>query len=56
MIKITIIIILILLLLITMYSYYCLSSKMIDYEKTRFTPLNNNGKILNKVIYNLDLN
>lgn len=29
---------------------------IIDYEKTRFTPLNNNGKILNKVIYNLDLN
>jgi hypothetical protein len=29
---------------------------IIDYEKTRFIPLNNNGKILNKVIYNLDLN
>lgn len=35
MIKTTIIIILILLLLITLYSYYCLSSNMIEFEKTR---------------------
>ena len=35
MIKITVIIILILLLIITIYSYYCLSSSMIDYEKDR---------------------
>lgn len=35
MIKITIIIILILLLLITLYSYYCLSSRMIDFERSR---------------------
>ena len=35
MIKTTIIIILILLLLITLYSYYCLSSSMIEFEKIR---------------------
>lgn len=35
MIKITIIIILILLLLITLYSYYCLSSRMINFERAR---------------------
>ena len=35
MIKITIIIILILLLVITLYSYYCLSSKMVNFERTR---------------------
>lgn len=35
MIKTTIIIILILLLLITLYSYYCLSSRMINFERSR---------------------
>ena len=35
MIKTTIIIILILLLLITLYSYYCLSSRMINFERAR---------------------
>ena len=35
MIKITIIIILILLLIITLYSYYCLSSRMINFERSR---------------------
>lgn len=35
MIKNTIIIILILLLVITLYSYYCLSSSMMDYERKR---------------------
>lgn len=35
MIKITIIIILILLLLITLYSYYCLSSGMINFQRDR---------------------
>lgn len=35
MIKITIIIILILLLIITLYSYYCLSSRMINFERAR---------------------
>lgn len=35
MIKTTIIIILILLLLITLYSYYCISSKMINFERAR---------------------
>lgn len=35
MIKITIIIILIFLLLITLYSYYCLSSRMINFERER---------------------
>lgn len=35
MIKTTIIIILILLLFITLYSYYCISSKMIDFERKR---------------------
>jgi hypothetical protein len=35
MIKIAIIIILILLLVVTLYSYYCLSSKMINFEKSR---------------------
>ena len=35
MIKNTIIIILILLLVITLYSYYCLSTSMLDYEKDR---------------------
>ena len=35
MIKIAIIIILILLLVITLYSYYCLSSQMINFEKSR---------------------
>jgi hypothetical protein len=35
MIKITIIIILILLLIITLYSYYCLSSRMVNFERAR---------------------
>lgn len=35
MIKNTIIIILILLLIITLYSYFCLSNKMLNYEKER---------------------
>jgi len=35
MIKTIIIIILILLLVITLYSYYCLTSKMINFERTR---------------------
>lgn len=35
MIKITTIVILILLLFITLYSYYCLSSRMIEFEKKR---------------------
>lgn len=35
MIKITIIIILIFLLLITLYSYYCLSSRMVNFERAR---------------------
>lgn len=35
MIKITIIVILILLLLVTLYSYYCLSSSMIEFEQKR---------------------
>lgn len=35
MIKITIILVLILLLLITLYSYYCLSSRMIEFERKR---------------------
>lgn len=35
MIKITIIIILILLLVITLYSYYCLSSRMTNFERAR---------------------
>lgn len=35
MIKTTIIIILILLLFITLYSYYCISSKMIEFERKR---------------------
>jgi len=35
MIKIAIIIILMLLLVITLYSYYCLSSRMINFEKLR---------------------
>jgi hypothetical protein len=35
MIKITIIIILILLMVITLYSYYCLSSRMINFERAR---------------------
>ena len=35
MIKITIIIILIILLSITLYSYYCLSSRMINFERAR---------------------
>jgi hypothetical protein len=35
MIKTTIIIILILLLLITLYSYYCLSSRMVNFERAR---------------------
>ena len=35
MIKTTIIITLILLLIVTIYSYYCLSAKMINYERKR---------------------
>jgi len=35
MIKVTIIIILILLLVITLYSYYCLSSRMTNFERAR---------------------
>ena len=41
MIKNSIIIILILLLLITLYSYYCLSSKMLQYEKDRLETIIN---------------
>lgn len=35
MIKTTVIVILILLLVITLYSYYCLSSRMVDFERSR---------------------
>ena len=35
MIKTTIIVILILLLIITLYSYYCLSSRMVEFERAR---------------------
>lgn len=35
MIKITIIMILILLLIITLYSYYCLSSRIVNFERAR---------------------
>jgi hypothetical protein len=49
MIKVTIIIILILLLLITMYSYYCLSSRMIDFERIRLEYiLNKENQIMEK--------
>jgi len=53
MIKITIIIILILLLLITLYSYYCLSSRMIEFERIRLDYIlnkENELKILEKKI------
>lgn len=47
MIKITIIVILILLLLITLYSYYCLSSKMIEFENKRLQYILNKENELN---------
>jgi len=48
MIKNIIIIILILLLIITLYSYYCLSNKMIDYQKIRMEHIINKENILNQ--------
>ena len=54
MIKTTIIIILVFILSITIYSYYCLSSNMIEYEKSRLEYIVNKEKevkiLENKII------
>ncbi len=49
MIKITIIVILILLLLITLYSYYCLSSSMENFEQKRMEYILNKESELKKI-------
>lgn len=55
MIKITIIIILILLLVITIYSYYCLSIKMINYERKRLEYILNKEQHLTHVENNIKM-
>lgn len=54
MMKIIIIIILILLLLITLYSYYCLSNQMINYETTRLQHIMNKEQLVNNKIFKIN--